>query len=268
MEWRIVPARERAGGLLCVWKASIFSLEECVPGEGFLWLRGKWKEVDSVIVNVYSLYVLGEKRKLRENLRELRRRYVDLPWCLVGDFNSVRRVEERRGIRGEDVSGASEMEEFNGFIDAMELDDIPAVGRKFTWTRPNGKASSRLDRFLVSYPWSLTWPECAQYVLQRDVSNHCPLVLKCSHVDWGPKPFKTRNCWLLDPSFGEFVSSSWSNLSIKGWGAFVFKEKLKLLKHELKQWNKEKVGDLDRKCKELVKSINVLDLKAEEGGSN
>ncbi|PNX83289.1 cysteine-rich receptor-like protein kinase [Trifolium pratense] len=36
---------------------------------------------------------------------------------------------------------------------------------------------SRLDRFLLSGEWCLTWPNCTQVVRMRGLSDHCPLVL-------------------------------------------------------------------------------------------
>lgn len=42
--------------------------------------------------------------------------------------------------------GSGERRDFNQFILDMELDDIPLVGRNFTWYRPNGKDKSRIDR--------------------------------------------------------------------------------------------------------------------------
>ena len=42
-----------------------------------------------------------------------------------------------------------EIEEFNNFIQEMGLVDILAAGKKFTWVRPNRRAMSRLDIFLL-----------------------------------------------------------------------------------------------------------------------
>jgi len=56
--------------------------------------------------------------------------------------------------------------------------DIPLVGRKFTWYKPNGMVKSRIDRVLVSKEWLEAWPRCQQFVLNRSVSDHCAVVLK------------------------------------------------------------------------------------------
>lgn len=54
--------------------------------------------------------------------------------------------EERLGVGS--VINRRDMENFKGFINDMGIVDVPCVGGKFTWYNSNGKAMSRLDRFL------------------------------------------------------------------------------------------------------------------------
>lgn len=44
----------------------------------------------------------------------------------------MRCLEEWRNGSNEAIGG-NDMDSFNGFIENMELEDIPMVGRKFTW---------------------------------------------------------------------------------------------------------------------------------------
>jgi len=71
----------------------------------------------------------------------------------------------------------------------MDLEDLNVLGRRFTWYHPNGCSMSRIDRVLVSEEWENVWGDNALWVLPRDVSDHCPLVLKNAGWSWGPKPF-------------------------------------------------------------------------------
>ena len=100
-------------------------------------------------------------------------------WCVVEDFNSIRRKEERKSVVSASVY-SREIKVFNDFIENMELLDIIMAGRKFTWYKPNGTVKSRIDRILVSREWLDVWPNSKQLVLIRKVSNHCALVLKVS----------------------------------------------------------------------------------------
>lgn len=108
------------------------------------------------------------KRQLWNQLIDLKNSFYHDLWCATGDFNDVRSSMERRGSGAESQQHRSESSDFNGFIDGMELLDIPILGRKFTWVRPNGQQMSRLDRFWLSPEWLNRWPDHVQDVLKRD----------------------------------------------------------------------------------------------------
>jgi len=86
-----------------------------------------------------------------EELKDVRQREACNSWCILGDFNSIR-SGERRGIN-RDSSNKKEMQGFNNFINSVKVVDIPCIGRKYTWYRPNDKAKSKLDRLLTSFEW-------------------------------------------------------------------------------------------------------------------
>jgi hypothetical protein len=46
---------------------------------------------------------------------------------------------------------------FNLLLENLDMEDLPLLGRKFTWVQPNGECSSRLDRILVSNNWCQVW---------------------------------------------------------------------------------------------------------------
>jgi len=98
-------------------------------------------------------------------------------WCVFGDFNSIRRQEERKSLIS--VSDYNrEINEFNAFIEKSELVDIPMVGRKFTWYKLNGLVKSGIDSVLISKELLEVWSHNKQIVLDRSVSHHCAIVLK------------------------------------------------------------------------------------------
>jgi len=100
-----------------------------------------------------------------------------MAWCLCGDFNAVKNVNERKGV-SERVALSNEIIGFNGFIDKNILLDLPIIGKKFTWFKSNGSAKSRLDRVLVNDEWLHNWLGCKQCVQQWVVSHHYALVVK------------------------------------------------------------------------------------------
>ncbi|CAK8533216.1 unnamed protein product [Lathyrus sativus] len=73
----------------------------------------------------------------------------------------------------------------------MRLVDLPAVGNHFTWLNSSRCCRSRLDRFLLSDSLIDKWRINAQYVRDKDVSDHRPVWIKASHVSWGPNHSKS-----------------------------------------------------------------------------
>jgi len=100
-----------------------------------------------------------------------------MAWCCCGDFNAVKSVEERKGVRGS-TSQKKEISDFNNFSDKNLLVDLPIVGKKYTWYKVNGSAKSRFDNALVFEEWLQMWPMTKQYIQLREVSDHFALVLK------------------------------------------------------------------------------------------
>jgi len=69
------------------------------------------------VVNVYSKCTLAGKRELWSKLIHLKRIFGGDVWCVVGDFNAVLKVGERRGVSSADRSrGDNEIREFKIFV--------------------------------------------------------------------------------------------------------------------------------------------------------
>ncbi|PNX71591.1 cysteine-rich receptor-like protein kinase, partial [Trifolium pratense] len=91
---------------------------------------------------------MAGKRKLWKDLLEFKSNNAIRDWILGGDFNAISKSGERRGNSGS--RSLSERSEFSLFMEAMEVIDIPILGRKFTWFNSDGSAMNRFDRFLLS----------------------------------------------------------------------------------------------------------------------
>lgn len=267
-DWAFQPSVGNSGGILSLWRKSSARLILSVVEEGFVGVCLDFGVLHKrcFVVNVYSKCDLSAKRRLWENLLLLKGGLGDGAWCFLGDFNAVCNVEERRGVNVDsEVSSRLERNLFNNFIRELEVEDINILGRKFTWYHPNGIAMNRIDRVFVSEGWSLAWGIGALWVLPRDVSDHCPLVLKGMVGEWGPKPFRFNNFWIENRKFKRVVEEAWRGSNATGWMGFVLKTKLKELKLVLKAWHLEEYGGLDLKLKVLMKDIADLDLRGEIG---
>jgi hypothetical protein len=59
------------------------------------------------------------------------------------------------------------------------------------------------------------------------------------------------------------VREKWASYNIEGWGAFVLKEKLKLVKGCLKEWHQNHCQNLEARCGMLKERMSTLDIKGE-----
>lgn len=226
LDWVFKTSEGRSGGILSIWSNKTFQRTDLIVGDGFLCVKGLWggNQTQCAIVNVYSLCSLEKKKELRRNLEQLMGDDGDRKWCILGDFNAVRKAEERK------ESGVSicwaEINGFDDFIEENNLIDLPLSGREFTCYKPNATARSRIDRILVR-KLGVGMGEFTQWGLRKDVSDHCPVLLKQLSVDWGPKPFRVLDCWQDHPDFPALVRETWNSIEIEGLQATSLKKNLR-----------------------------------------
>ncbi|KAJ9678261.1 hypothetical protein PVL29_022996 [Vitis rotundifolia] len=168
-EWAALPACRASGGILIIWDSKKMSSEEVVlgsfsfsvkfllNGSGPLWLSSVYgpnnplirKDFWVELVNLFGLTFPS--------------------WCVGGDFNVIRRRSEKLG----GSRFTSSMRDFDGFIRECELHDPPLRNASFTWSNmQESPVCKRLDRFLFSNEWELSFPQSLQEVLPRWTSDH------------------------------------------------------------------------------------------------
>ena len=118
---------------------------------------------------------------------------------------------------------------------------------------------SRIDRFLVSPEWDGFFASSVQSILPPTVSDHFPILLDCSRIQGGKSHFKFENMWLKSEGFVDRISNWWESYLFEGNPSFVFSNKLRALKHDLKVWNKEIFRDVGGRKTDLMKEISRLD---------
>jgi len=62
---------------------------------------------------------------------------VNEAWCVLGDFNAIRKPKEMRGVNEID-RGMREITDYSKFIEEMELVDILMVDKRYTWYNVSG----------------------------------------------------------------------------------------------------------------------------------
>lgn len=67
----------------------------------------------------------------------------------------------------------------------------------------------------------------------------------------------------MHKDFQKFMAEKWGTSEVQGWGAFVVKEKLKLLKTEIKEWNVHTFGNMEENISKSIEGIRLVDVKGE-----
>ncbi|XP_068503760.1 uncharacterized protein [Phaseolus vulgaris] len=83
---------------------------------------------------------------------------------------------------------------------------------------------------------------------------------------WGPKPFRFLDIWQEDKEFENFIKSKWESYVVQGNEIIVLKEKLKMLKSDLKGWNKDVFGHIDKIKIDILRNIQELDMRDDVDG--
>lgn len=152
-EWVSKDDVGRSGGLLVIWKRECFELETVFYENNYVGLEGWWgrDRVRVTLVNVYAPCDLGRKKRLWEELENHMFGRGGDRWCIMGDFNSVKDSREKKGVDAN--NRGDEMQMFGEFIAEIGFIDLPLIGRKYMWYKPDGTTMSRLDRFLITEEW-------------------------------------------------------------------------------------------------------------------
>ncbi|GJS20085.1 RNA-directed DNA polymerase, eukaryota, reverse transcriptase zinc-binding domain protein [Tanacetum coccineum] len=98
------------------------------------------------------------------------------PWVLLGDFNATRNLEDHS------------CGEFKECVQRMQVMDVNATGRHFTWNKkPKGSNCilKKIDRIMCNYHFLVDFPGSFAIVQPYRISDHSPCVIRI------PKGLKT-----------------------------------------------------------------------------
>lgn len=173
----------------------------------------------------------GEKSRLWAKIYQLKNSIQGV-WIMFGDFNEVRRSEERMNS----IFGQRSAAKFNNFIQMAGLHDFNMGGHRFTYFCHDGAKLSKLDRFLVCSNFLARFKNAKVTAHPRELSNHCPITLISHTADYGPSPFKFFNSWLHKDEIVGIVKTALSEFRGFGTADAFLAAKLRSLKKELRKW--------------------------------
>ncbi|XP_071726764.1 uncharacterized protein [Rutidosis leptorrhynchoides] len=165
----------------------------------------------------------------------------NVAWVLCGDFNEVRDETERKN----GVFNERRAKLFNEFIEKMELIEVPLQGKRFTRVSHDCSKLRKLYRFLVSDQFLSMWEDISMMALERNLSDHCPIVMRDKNEDFGPKPLKFFDMWMEFKEMEPLIVEAWNKKVVGQRMDCVFRDKLKNVKEALRKWSKFKFRPID-----------------------
>jgi hypothetical protein len=164
---------------------------------------------------------------------------IDIPddhlWIILGDFNLIRRPENRNKPGGDNQI----MQLFNEAISNLGLTKIPLSGKAFTWSnRQQNPLLERLDWFFISQAWSVEFSGTKAKTLTRDVLDHVPCAVMIQLDISKPKIFRFEIFLLERKSFHTVFKEIWALPGYKTDPALKLTSKLKTSRKCLKDRQK------------------------------
>ncbi|XP_076896869.1 uncharacterized protein LOC143550003 [Bidens hawaiensis] len=133
-------------------------------------------------------------------------------------------------------------------------------GSNFTYMSDVGFKFSKIDRVLVCHEFLSKWSTASLLALPKLSSDHRPLLLSCTDLKFGPRPFRFFNSWLRNNDLIEVITNALAQYTPHGPPDFRLATKLK----RCKTWRQnEQQLELGR-ARDLGRLLEELDLKAEK----
>ena len=130
------------------------SANECIKDKYALSVELTSLHAMQILTNVYGPCTSDRKRAFTHWLKNIQTP-PDVDRLLVGDFNLIREPENRN----KPWRDLTETFLFNEAISALDLVEIPLLGRLFTWTNKQfAPLLERMDWIFTSNSWTLSYP--------------------------------------------------------------------------------------------------------------
>ncbi|GFZ16219.1 hypothetical protein Acr_25g0006280 [Actinidia rufa] len=195
---------------------------------------------------------LGKKEKRRQAKKIIRDRKVDFVLLQESKMENVNRGMVRQLWKDDN-------------FDFVEMGaDGSAGGSIPGLTHKKERSGAELIDFLIHPEW-LEIFNFKQWGLPRSLSDHSPIILMEDLRDWGPRPFKFINAWVLHPKCLQVMESAWMQSDVQGWAGYRIMRKLKGMKEALKEWNRVYFRKCPNTDRASGKATTDLDIKAKEG---
>jgi exonuclease III len=169
------PSDGASAGLLIAWSPKDFNIQLLDSRKCALTVLVDSNSDDTqfVLTNVYAPCEQAERSEFFSEIKDLQPTAAT-PWALAGDFNIYRYASEKNN---NNINWAA-MDEFNAWINELELMDVDIANTKFTWSNKRRQPTLvKLDRVLINLAWSQKYMHSECRALVRQTSDHKPILL-------------------------------------------------------------------------------------------
>uniref|UniRef100_A0A803PYC3 Reverse transcriptase domain-containing protein n=1 Tax=Cannabis sativa TaxID=3483 RepID=A0A803PYC3_CANSA len=199
-------------------------------------IEGRQKDAFCVTF-VYGWNTMEERKELWRELLKLR--FLVKPWLIQGDFNVGFYLDDRTG--GNQITLA-DIADSSSWQDSANVEAIKTIGSNYTWINNQEgllRIYSRIDHALANEALTDMFP-----------NSVARFKWETNHVE-----------------FPEIVKTNWG-MPMQATGLRGIYYKLMRLKHKLKKFNWESIGDVGRSYQEARSQLEIGKLQAQENPSS
>ena len=235
--FEFLPSVGASGGILTVWKSYLFHGQLVFSNDFNLTVEFSSKHNDSkwVLSNIYAPCTAPGRHAFLHWFKNIQMP-AEVYWLIVGDFNLIRKPENRNKPGGD----LTNMFLFNEALSALGLVKLPLYGKQFTWT--NKQASpllERLDWFFTSQSWSNNYPSSSVSTMAMKTSDHVPCLISINTSIPKGKVFRFENYLMEHEHFIDIVQHGWSLTTSQTDTAKIITAKFKNLRRVIEAWQSQ-----------------------------
>jgi len=232
--FEFLPSVGASGGILVAWRSAAFEGQLVFSNDYALSVEftSRLNNETWILTTVYAPCTPSGKRAFLDWFKEIQMP-ADSDWLIVGDFNLIRKPEDRN----REGADTNEMFAFNEAINKLGVIELPLLGRQFTWTNKQfPPLLERLDWFFTSASWTNKYPNTIMKALVMETSDHWPCIIEISTTIPRSNVFRFENYGLTHEDFAEVVVRGWNAPQHLLDPAKNLTAKFKNLRRELKVW--------------------------------
>lgn len=239
--FEFLPAQGTRGGIMVAWNQRTYTKVNSEIKEFSITIHFK-HNCEANLIALTAVYGPTSQRERRRFFQEIRQSKPEegVPWIIGGDFNVTAEPEERTSNDNTWRATVS----FASLISELELINLTLAGQNFTWSNERARPHmARLDRFIISAQWNLTFPNSSQKTIANTSSDHSPVLFTARTNFRKSRFFRFEKMWLHSQPLKDMIKEAWTT-EPAATTPVQLHDKLTRLKQKITAWTKERIGNI------------------------